>query len=170
MSVKSKFERGLSFRTISFAIKIPDAGKSRKPFDYVIGVPYDANGRRRMEFVAIEAKKADGWSLPKGKWQPHQITALDFVENMSMDSAWVAIGYLDLPKMKQDWKRKKLVKKIKAWAYLVPWWYFKEHSVNMGLHFSMIVDSCEQYKLVREKVRTQYLWVVPPTHPLLENL
>jgi len=36
VSTRSKFERKLWFRGIGFAYKIPDVGRSLKPFDYVI--------------------------------------------------------------------------------------------------------------------------------------
>ena len=168
MSTRSKFEKKLAFRQLGFSIKIPDVGRSLKPFDYVVGIP-TRNGGRHMRFVAIEAKKAYGWSLPFSQFRDHQVKALNIVESFADLAAWVAIGFLDMPSMKLDWNRQRLEKKLRAEAYLIPWSLCKKLSSGGSLSYKDLHENYSQYVLEYGRVKSSYRWYVGESHPILDN-
>lgn len=160
MSTRSKFERRLGFREAGFSIKIPDAGRSLKPFDYVVGVPVSIGGIETLRFVAIEAKTARGWVMPGGSILPHQYKALDLVESLAPYSAWLAIGFLDMPKMSLNWDRQRLDKKMKAEAYLL-WWEdakFIERE-NGSIRYKDIIRYYKTSRMDYVKVGSGYKWI-----------
>jgi len=168
MSVRSKFERKLGFRELGFAYKIPDVGRSLKPFDYVVGVPIiKDNGTKILRFIAIEAKKASGWTLPYSQMLPHQIRALDIVERMSPYSAWLAVGFLDMPKMKLDWDRNPIEETMRAEAYLLPWISAKVMmSSNTSLKYKDVISKYGSYAMEYGPVKSTYKWTVGKEHPI----
>lgn len=166
MSVRSKFERQLNFRHIGFAYKIPDAGRSLKPFDYVVGMPITIDGITLLRFIAIEAKKADGWSLHKSKWQDHQRNALDAVDRLCPNCAWVAIGFLDIPNMKLDHNRAPIAGRRHKEAYLIRWRDFKEIEGEISCGYGDIAENFADFILEYGKQGSRYLWLVPANHPL----
>jgi hypothetical protein len=166
VSTRSKFERQLNFRQIGFAIKIPDVGRSLKPFDYVVGVP--TNGSLR--FIAIEAKKATGWTLNNSEILPHQIKALDAVENLAPYSAWLAIGFLDIPSMKLDHNRQKIDGRRKKEAFLIPWVDAKRIASDTSMSYGDIIsigDCAMEWRKVRKRY---YKWYVPKSHCLFNKI
>lgn len=167
MSVRSKFERKLGFREFGFAYKIPDAGRSLKPFDYVVGVPIEVGGgKKTLRFLAIEAKTARGWTMPRSSMLPHQEKALDLVESLAPYSSWLAIGFLNMPKMKLDWNRKRLKKKMKAEAYLLPWIVAKAMLREGSIKYKEIIESYPEYIMDYGKVKHSYKWTVGDEHPI----
>jgi len=167
VSVKSKFERKLAFRKLGFSIKIPDCGRSLKPFDYVVGIPLTVNGGKILRFVAIEAKKASGWTMPMSVFRDHQIRALDFVENLAPMSSWVAIGFLDMPSMKLDWNRQKIMGRMSAEAYLVPWELCKRINTTEGtISYKRLTESYPEYIMDYGKLGSTYRWYVGKDHPI----
>jgi len=169
MSIRSKFEKQLNFRQHGFSIKIPDVGRSLKPFDYVVGMPVSLGNVKMLRFVAIEAKTATGWSLHISKWQPHQRTALDLVDRLAKDSAWVAIGFLDIPKMKLDHNRQRIETKRKKEAYLILWGDYKQLECGSSCSYGDIVNKHGDCELSWGKVGTRYVWTIPPEHPIFCN-
>jgi hypothetical protein len=143
MAVRSKFEGQLSpgLRKIGFSIKIPDAGKSLKPFDYVVGIPVGLKGYQPiLKFVAIEAKAVTyGWTLNRSAWQPHQRKALDIVDALAPGSAWVAVGFLGIPKMSFDHNRQKIEGKRKKEAYLLRWGDYKSLEGEKSMWYGDII-------------------------------
>jgi len=167
MSVRSKFERKLAFRKLGFSIKIPDVGRSLKPFDYVVGIPLSVNGNKILRFVAIEAKKANGWTMPISAFREHQIRALDLVESFAPMSSWVAIGFLDAPKMKLDWNRQRLDKRIRANAFLIPWALCKELVEQDGtVMYKSLIEWYKEYRMEYGKIGSAYRWFVGDKHPI----
>jgi len=163
MSARSKFERQLGLREHGFSLKIPDVGNSYKPFDYIVGVPIKICNTNILRFVAIEAKSARGWTVPVSSILPHQIEALDIVESMAPYSSWVAIGFLDIPKMKLDFKRKRIKKRRRQEAFLLWWVDFKEIMSSGSLPYEEIA-SIENSSLEKRKIGTQYKWIIPQEH------
>ena len=168
MSTRSKFERKLAFRELGFSIKIPDVGRSLKPFDYVVGVPLTVNNREILRFVAIEAKKAYGWTLAMSEFRDHQIRALNIVESFATMTAWVAIGFLDMPKMKLDWNRQRLAKKQRAQAYLIPWELCKELAAGGSVKYKDLVENYPEYAMAYGKVGSAYKWYAETDHPIFD--
>lgn len=165
MSTRSKFERQLNFRQIGFAIKIPDVGRSLKPFDYVVGVPVNGS----LRFIAIEAKKATGWTLNNSEILPHQIKALNTVESFAPYSAWLAIGFLDIPSMKLDHNRQKITERRKKEAFLIPWVDAKRIASDTSIGYGEIL-SVKNCAMEWRKVRGKYYrWYVPKTHVLFNK-
>ena len=164
VSTRSKFERKLGFRQIGFSIKIPDVGRSLKPFDYVVGVPVQSRDSKILRFVAIEAKTATGWTLRGDAILPHQHKALSLVESMARYSAWVAIGFLDMPKMKLDWNRERIDGRLRPEAFLL-WWqdflYIKRP--NGGVRYKDIIELYQPSKMDYVKTKSGYRWV-PGAH------
>jgi len=152
---------------LGFAIKIPDVGRSLKPFDYVVGIPvYNVRGVKSLRFIAVEAKKASGWTLHISAFRDHQIRALDIVESMAPMSSWIAIGFLDMPQMVRDWNRQKLDSKMKAEAYLIPWAMCKRLMGDSSLSYGQLVEDKQKYIMEYGKVGTTYRWYVGETHAL----
>lgn len=170
MSTRSKFERQLAFRLLGFSIKIPDAGVSLKPFDYVVGVPVKIDGIHSVRFVAIEAKTARGWTMPSSYMLPHQIKALDAVDKLACNSSWVAIGFLDLPKMKRGYDGKKLYSQYKREAFLLPWSIVKKVMGETSLRYADIASSdyLMSFAMEYKKIRSAYRWIVQDDHPIHE--
>jgi len=169
MSVRSKFEKKLTFRNLGFAYKIPDCGRSLKPFDYVVGIPIKRNGTNRtLRFVAIEAKKASGWTLPQSAMPDHQIRALDYIERLSRFSSWVAIGFLDAPKMVFDWDRNKIVGKVQATAFLIPWIVCKRLMFEGSLLYKDLIELYSEYMMDYGPYKSSYKWTVGKSHPIHE--
>ena len=160
MSTRSKFERKLGFRQIGFSIKIPDVGRSLKPFDYVVGVPILSGESRILRFVAIEAKTATGWTMRGDAVLPHQYRALDLVESFAPYSAWLAIGFLDMPKMKLGWNRQRLDKPLRPEAYLL-WWedFLSIERPNGGVRYKDIIELYGSSKMDYVKTGSGYRWV-----------
>lgn len=163
MSTRSKFERQLGFRESGFSYKIPDIGRAPKPFDYVVGVPVHREGYSSLRFVAIEAKKARGWTLPCSDILEHQERALNIVELMAPFSAWLAIGFLDIPKMKLYWDRKPITARLRAEAYLVPWRLVRDCDVS--IKYEYIASELSEYAMEYKKVRTAYKWIIGADNP-----
>ena len=168
MSTRSKFERKLAFRELGFSIKIPDVGRSLKPFDYVVGVPMTVNNRKILRFVAIEAKKAYGWTLGMSEFRDHQIRALNIVESFAPMTAWVAIGFLDMPRMKLDWNRKRLETRMPAQAYLIPWVLCKTIAAGGSVKYKDLIESYPEYVMGYGKVRSAYKWYAESDHPIFD--
>lgn len=167
MSAKSKFERKLAFRKLGFSIKIPDVGRSLKPFDYVVGIPFTISGGKILRFVAIEAKKASGWTMPLSVFRDHQIKALNIVESFAPGSSWVAIGFLDAPKMKLDWNRQRIGGRIRAEAFLIPWVLCLAIEAGEGtISYKTLIDHYPQYMMDYGKVGSVYKWFVGAAHPI----
>lgn len=165
MSVKSAFERQLNWRQLGFAYKIPDAGPAIKPFDYFVAIPTGGI----LRFVAIEAKKADGWTLNRSQWQSHQRYAFDILSGMDEDSAWVAIGFLDIPNMKLDHSRKKLLTSGKKEAYLVRWIDYLSVEGEISVSYDDIASGFSGCSLLWGKYKNSYCWLVPESHPIIKN-
>jgi hypothetical protein len=168
MASRSKFERQLSpgLRQIGFSIKIPDAGRGLKPFDYVVGIRTIAGGQDFLRFVAIEAKSVQyGWTLNRASWRSHQRTALDIIDSMSPRAAWVAVGFLGIPVMKRDHNNRKIEKPRRAEAYLLPWSDYKFLEGEKSIWYGDII-TCIDSRLEWEKVGSRYAWTIPPTHSL----
>ena len=167
MATRSLFERQLSpaLREIGFSVKIPDANASRKPFDYVVGV--ESGGR--LGFNGIEAKKADGWSLSQSKWYPHQRDALSVLSNIDEDSAWVAIGFLDIPRMKLDWNRSRITKRMARAAFLLRWVDFLKVEHSGSCKYIDLISIYPETELEWGKIpgRTRNSWIVRKTHKIL---
>jgi len=157
VSVRSKFEAQLSpgLRELGFEIKIPDCSKSYKPFDYVIGV----KSFGVLRFIAIEAKKATGWTLNNSAVLPHQERALDLLESMCPYSSWLAIGFLDIPKMKRDYDGTKIIKPKKKEAFLIPWRDYLALKGETSISYSDII-SVENSSLEWAKIGKRYAWRV----------
>lgn len=169
MSVRSKFERKLTFRNLGFAYKIPDCGRSLKPFDYVVGIPIKRdNAHRMLRFVAIEAKKANGWTLPQSAMLDHQVRALDYIERLSRFSSWVAVGFLDAPKMKLDWNRSKIVNSVSATAFLIPWIICKRLMFEGSLSYKDLIELYGEYMMDYGPYKSSYKWTVGKSHPIHE--
>lgn len=167
MSVVSKFERKLAFRALGFSIKIPDVGRSLKPFDYVVGIPVTVCGNKILRFVAIEAKKASGWSMPLSVFRDHQIKALNIVERLAPMSSWVAIGFLDAPSMKLDWNRQRIDKKMSATAFLIPWTLCKRLvAIEGSVTYKSLITSYPEYMMDYERIGSAYKWLVGKQHPI----
>ena len=167
MSVRSKFERKLAFRELGFSIKIPDVGRSLKPFDYVVGIPLTVYGNKILRFVAIEAKKASGWSMPLSVFRNHQVKALDLVEKFAPMSSWVAIGFLDAPNMKLDWNRRRIEGKLRAEAFLIPWALCKELiKLNGAVTYKSLIEWYREYRMEYGKIGSAYKWFVGDKHPI----
>lgn len=160
MATRSKFERQLNFRSIGFSIKIPDVGRSLKPFDYVVGVP--AGGILR--FFAIEAKTARGWTMNSSVMLPHQIKALDFVENLAPNSSWLAVGFLDIPNMKLDHNRQQINGRRKKEAFLLPWSMAKSLMGTDSLLYGDLIDTDVKLGMIWKKQRKRYRWSIPKDH------
>ena len=168
MATRSKFERQLSpgLRRIGFSIKIPDVGIGHKPFDYIVGIPRTDGS---LGFVAIEAKKAVGWTLNKSSWRAHQRNALDIISKMSPMAAWVAIGFLDIPKMKLDYNRKPIGARRKAEAYMIQWQTYKEIEGKVSISYSDIVNCCSSCTLLLARNNSRRMWEIPSGHPILSQ-
>lgn len=164
---RSKFERQLStgLRKIGFSIKIPDAGRSHKPFDYVLGLHAECGDQRMIRFLAIEAKAATGWVVNRATWQDHQRKALDLIESIAPLSAWVAVGFLDIPKMSLTQDRKPIGSK-KTQAWLIPWRDYKRLERKSVSHKD-IADLGDEYSLVWDA--KNYAWIIPGWHPVIRN-
>lgn len=164
MATRSKFEAQLSpgLREIAYSVKIPDCNRSLKPFDYVLAMV--KNGVLR--YVAVEAKKADGWGLGRSKWEPHQRRSLQKLSLLDKNSAWVAIGFLDLPKMKRGPNLRKLEKQYKKDAYLIRWVDFLDIETETTCKYEDVArySSCRLKWCKRGK---RYHWVIPKTHKIL---
>jgi len=165
VATHSKFERQLNFRQIGFSIKIPDVGRSLKPFDYVVGVP--VNGMLR--FVAIEAKKATGWTLNNSAMLPHQIRALNAVDKLAPNSSWLAIGFLDIPSMKLDHNRQKIDRRRKKEAFLISWADAKRISGETSISYGDIIE-IENSEMEWHKFGRMYRWRVPITHYFFKQI
>lgn len=171
MSTRSKFEKKLAFRELGFAIKIPDCGRSLKPFDYVVGIPLKINGGKILRFVAIEAKKANGWSMPMSAFRDHQIRALDIVDSFAPMSSWIAIGFLDAPNMKLDCNRQKILGAMRAEAFLIPWVLCKQLVATHGsVLYKSLIHSYPEYMMDYGKVRSAYKWLVGEKHPIFYKI
>jgi len=165
VSVKSAFERQLNWRQLGFAYKIPDSGPAIKPFDYFVAIPTGGI----LRFVAIEAKKADGWTLNRNQWQSHQRYALDILSGLDADSAWVAIGFLDIPNMKLDHSRKKMVGNRKKEAYLIRWIDYLSIEGESSALYDDIASRLGDCSLAWGKYKNSYCWLVPKHHPIIKN-
>ena len=167
MSVRSRFERELSpaLREIGVSIKIPDCSRSHKPFDYVIGIPTEHG----LRYAAVEAKKADGWSLSRSKWEPHQRDMLDYLSDIDSQSAWVAIGFLDLPKMKRGPNGKSISKRYKKEAFLMTWADYLCIEGDRSCKYADIIAMSSDSSLNWDKIpgRASNSWRVPKTHKIL---
>lgn len=171
MSTRSKFERKLGFRQIGFSIKIPDAGRSLKPFDYVVGVPIERGGSKVLRFVAIEAKAAVGWTLRSDALLDHQRHALDLVESMAQYSSWLAIGFMDIPKMKLDWQRRRIDGRMPPEAFLL-WWEDAKYiqCVNNTIRYKDIIRYYPNSKMDYIKIGSSYKWVPSQSSLFFEAL
>ena len=166
MSVRSKFERQLDFKQLGWAYKIPDAGSAYKPFDYVVGIPHTTEAGTILRLAAIEAKKANGWTLARSAWEEHQRSALSYVESLANWSSWVAIGFLDIPAMKLDWNRKRIAGKLDKAAFLVPWRLYLELE-NPSCRYGDLLKY-PQYEM-RYGVRDgKYCWIIEKDHLILQ--
>ena len=170
MSVTSKFERQLGFRHLGFSTKIPDVGKSLKPFDYIVGIPVKREGKKILRFVAIEAKTARGWTLNINTILEHQWNALDLVESLAEYSSWLAIGFLDIPKMKRDHNRSPIDDRRKAEAYLLWWEDAKYIMGETSISYGDIIEFYPNSAMEWRKVNGYRRWIVPPQHPIFDRI
>jgi len=161
VSTRSVLEHSLDLRSAGFSIKIPDCSKSKKPFDYVLGIPYGDI----MKFVAIEAKTATGWTLPVSAWQPHQRVALDIVSSRCQSCAWVIIGFLDLPKMKMDCSRKRIVSPYEKEVYLITWADYLYIEGERSCLYADVIKYYPRSGLVWGPSKSnRYAWRIPESH------
>ena len=167
MSTRSKFERDLHLNYTGYSIKIPDAGIGYKPYDYIYGVSVEIAGKRILRLLAIEAKRARGWTLLNSSILEHQIRALDYIESLAPNSAWLAIGFLDIPKMKLNHKRQPILKKRKSEAFMIRWTDAEYIMGETSISYADII-TIDRARLEWRKVKTRYRWIIPETHYLYD--
>ena len=163
MSVRSKFEAqlGPGLRQTGFEIKIPDCSRAYKPFDYVLGIPTE----KCLRFVAIEAKRAVGWTLGNSAILPHQERALNLVESLQENSSWLAIGFLDIPRMKRDHTGRRIAENRKREAFIISWHDYLAARGKTSISYGDIV-AIENSALEWAKIGKRYMWTIPKNHYL----
>ena len=150
----SKFESNLSpgLRELGFAFKIADAGKSHKPYDFVVNIA--VNGKSHG--IAVEGKTARGGRFHTNRWEKHQRKALQLMADLDPTSAWVAIHYPHVECFR---------------PVLLPWLVYLEIERELNGSIPAVVwerPGLKCYRLVWDKgpVRKKHYWRIPPNHPI----
>lgn len=154
----SKFESQLSpgLRELGWAYKIPDAGRSWKPFDFVVGA---IRAEGFPIFLAVEGKTARGGTFLLSRIAEHQRKALNYVgEYLGDCCAWLALHYPHVDGFE---------------PLLLPWCLYK--SIESMHEKSIPVDVWEDFlrwKLEWDlgPIRKSRYWRLPEDHPLKQLL